>query len=71
MDNTILIQVTNENALGLLRQLEKLQLIKMLEKNISPVKTKLSDKYQKVFSPEDAKSFNNHSQTMRNEWNNT
>jgi hypothetical protein len=31
---------------------------------------KLSDKYKGVFSKEDAKSFNNHSQEMRKEWDN-
>ena len=32
---------------------------------------KLSDKYRGVFSEEDAKSFNEHTQQMRKEWDNT
>lgn len=32
--------------------------------------TKLSDKYKNVFTKEDAKSFNEHTQQMRNEWDN-
>lgn len=39
------------------------------EKKINPIK--LSDKYRGVFSEEDAKSFNDHTQQMRKEWNNT
>jgi hypothetical protein len=39
------------------------------EKKINPVK--LSDKYRGVFSKEDSKSFNDHTQNMRKEWNNT
>jgi len=30
--------------------------------------TRLSDKFRDVFSKEDAKSFNEHIKTMRNEW---
>jgi hypothetical protein len=39
------------------------------EKKLNPVK--LSDKYRGVFSKEDAKSFNEHTQQMRKEWDNT
>lgn len=70
MDNTMLIQVTNQKAFGLLHELEELNLIKVLKENIAPVKTKLSDKYKSVFSKEDAKSFNDHTQQMCKEWDN-
>ena len=70
MDNTILIQVTNQKAIGLLHELEELNLIKVLKKNFTPVKAKLSDKYKDVFTKEDAKSFDKHTQTMRKEWDN-
>jgi hypothetical protein len=46
MDNTVLIQVTNPKAIGLLHELEELHLIKMLKANATTVKTKLSDKYK-------------------------
>ena len=36
------------------------------EKKLNPIK--LSDKYRGVFSKEDAKSFNDHTQQMRKEW---
>ena len=42
--NTLLIQVTNQNALGLLHELEELHLIRVLKENIH-VKQKLSEKY--------------------------
>ena len=39
------------------------------EKKVSPIK--LSAKYRGVFTKEDAKSFNAHTQQMRKEWDNT
>ncbi len=39
------------------------------EKKVSAIK--LSDKYRGVFTKEDAKSFNEHTQQMRKEWDNT
>lgn len=39
------------------------------EKKLSSIK--LSDKYRGVFSKDDAKSFNEHTQQMRKEWDNT
>jgi hypothetical protein len=71
MDNTMLIEVTNQKALGLLHELEELHLIKVLQKNVTAAKTKLSDKYKGVFTKEDAKSFDEHIQQMRKEWDNT
>lgn len=70
MDNIMLIQVTNQKAFCLLIELEELNLIKVLKENIAPIKTKLSDKYKGVFSKEDAKSFKDHTQQMRKEWDN-
>jgi hypothetical protein len=70
MENTMLIELTNQKAAGLLRELEELHLIKVLKKNGSTDKPKLSDKYRGVFTKEDAESFNKHTQTMREEWNN-
>jgi hypothetical protein len=40
----------------------------LAEQNTAPKKIKLSDKYRGVFSKEDAKSFNDHTQQMRSEW---
>jgi hypothetical protein len=71
MESTMLIQLTNEKAIGLLHELEELHLIKVLKENIVPSATKLSDKYRGVFTEEDARSFNEHTQTLRKEWENT
>ena len=39
-------------------------------KNSVIPQTKLSDKYKGIFTKDDAKSFNEHTQEMRNEWKN-
>ena len=70
MKNKLLIEVKNEKVLRLLHTLEELELIKVLKKNPDIVKPKLSDKYKDVFSKEDAKSFEDHTQEMRREWEN-
>ena len=44
MENTMLIEVTNQKALKLLHELEELHLIKVLKENFPSTKTKLSDK---------------------------
>lgn len=67
---TVLIQINNSRAYKLLEDLEDLQILKVLNKSIVP-QQKLSEKYKDVFSKKDAKSFNNHTQTMRKEWDNT
>ena len=69
MDNTILIQVTNQKALGLLHELEELNLIKVLKENIEPATTKLSDKYRGIISKEQGQNLNEHIKQMRSEWN--
>lgn len=69
MDNTMLIQVTNQKALGLLHELEELNLIKVLKENIKPVTTKLSDKYRGIISKEQGQNLNEHIKQMRSEWN--
>jgi hypothetical protein len=68
MENTMLIQITDQKAMGLLHELEELNFIKVLKENITTKEAKLSDKYRGVFSREDTKSFNEHSQTLRTEW---
>ncbi len=69
MGNKILIQLTNQKALGLLHELEELNLIKVLKENIEPSKTKLSDKYKGFISKEEGDLLNDHIKQMRNEWN--
>jgi len=66
----MLIQVTNQKAVGLLHELEELRLIKVLKENFAPVKTRLSDKYKGIMSKEQGKNLNKHIKQMRSEWNN-
>jgi hypothetical protein len=70
MNNTMLIQVTNQKAIELLHKLEELHLIKVLKENVTPVKPKLSEKYKGIISKEQGKNLNDHIKQMRNEWNN-
>lgn len=65
----MIIQVTNQKAVGLLHELEELHLIKVLKENIATVKPKLSDKYRGMISKEDGQKLNEHIKQMRNEWN--
>ncbi|MEO6870241.1 MAG: hypothetical protein ABI168_11385 [Ginsengibacter sp.] len=69
MDNTMLIQITNQKALGLLHELEELKLIKVL-KNHPGTNEKLSDKYRGIISKEQGRNLNEHIKLMRNEWSN-
>ena len=69
--DTMLIELTNQKAAGLLNELAELNLIKIFRREIdAPVKTKLSDKYRGFLTREDGQRLNNHISQMRNEWNN-
>ncbi|MCU0422815.1 MAG: hypothetical protein MUC81_08400 [Bacteroidia bacterium] len=46
VENTMLIHVNNPKALGLLRELEAMGLIAVIEENLPIIKPKLSDKYK-------------------------
>ena len=70
MDNTMLIQVTNQKAVGLLYELQELHLIKVLKENFVPVKQKLSNKYKGIITKEQGQNLNEHIKQMRSEWNN-
>ncbi len=70
MNDTMLIEITNQKAIGLLHELEHLNLIKVLAENFSTVKPRLSQKYRGIMSKLEGKSLDEHIQKMRNEWNN-
>ena len=70
MDNTMLIQVTNQKAIGLLHELQELHLIRVIKENFTPVKLKLSDKYKGIITKEQGENLNEHIKQMRSEWNN-
>ena len=67
--DTMIIQLTNQKAVGLLHELEELHLIKVLKENITTVRPKLSDKYRGMISKEDGLKLNEHIKQMRSEWN--
>lgn len=71
MENTLLIHVINEKALGLLHQLEELHLIKILKEDKPVAKPKLSDKYWGIISKEQGEDLNEHIKQIRSEWEGT
>ena len=62
---TMLIQLTNQKAKGLLLELEELHLIKVLEENTTTEKQELSDKYKGIISKEQGLKLNEHIKQMR------
>ena len=66
---TIIIQITDNNALKLLQSLEDMHLIKVLKRDIEPVQVKLSEKYKGFISIKEGQELNNHIKQMRDEWN--
>ncbi len=69
MNNTMLIQVTNQKAIKLIHELEELDLIIVLEENFDQEKTKLSEKYKGILSKAQGQDLNEHIKQMRSEWN--
>lgn len=70
MDNAILIQVTNEKALGILHELEELHLIKVLNDKVEIGRTKLSAKYRGILTQKQGSKLDEHINHLRNEWKN-
>lgn len=68
--DTMLIQLANQKAAGLLHELEELNLIKVLQENITAAKPKLSEKYKGSITKEQGKELNEHIKQMRSERNN-
>lgn len=72
METTISLKVRNNKALELLKQMEIESLIEFINfdtfENIENINK--SDKYKGIFSKEDKISFDNHTNEMRNEWQN-
>ena len=66
--DTMMIELTNQKATGLLHELEGLNLIKILRGNYEPARTKLSDKYRGFLTHEEGQQLNSHINQMRDEW---
>jgi hypothetical protein len=67
---TVLVQINDVKAYKLLEDLEELDLLKVLKIDMQP-RVKLSEKFKGVFSEEDAKNFDEYTQTSRKQWDNT
>jgi len=65
--DTLLIQVTNQDAYNLINELEKLHLIKVLKKE-STSPQKLSEKYAGKLPADAAKKLQDHIKQSRDEW---
>jgi hypothetical protein len=66
---TVLVQINNQKAYKLLEDLEDLNIIKVLKKNIQP-QQKLSEKYAGKLPSDVADELQNYVTRSRNEWNN-
>jgi hypothetical protein len=66
---TLLVQIKNDKAYKLLEELEEMQIIKVLKKNILP-KQKLSEKYAGKLPADIADELQNDVTQSRKEWNN-
>ena len=67
MENTMLIQLTNKKAAGILYELQELKLIKVLKENVKTPTVKLSEKYKGFISKEEGQHLNDHINHMRSE----
>lgn len=65
---TLLIQLTNHKAIGLLHEMEALNLIKVLEENALH-KENLSEKYEGKLPLNVAEDIQDYVTQSRNEWN--
>ena len=65
---TILIQLTNRKAIGLLHEMEALDLIKILEDAV-PYKENLFEKYEGKLPLNVAEDLQDYVTQSRNEWN--
>jgi hypothetical protein len=66
---TVLVQINNDKAYKLLEDLEDLNILKVLNKNVQP-KQKLSEKYAGKLPSDIADELHDYVTQSRNEWNN-
>lgn len=65
---TVTVELRNNNALRLLKDLELANIIRILDKYKKKEKTKLSESLRGAISKERAKELNEQLNQMRNEW---
>ena len=66
---TIIVQLTNNNALGLLQKLEEMHIIKLLSNNTQP-NQHLSERFAGMLPQDIADELQRHVTQSRNEWDN-
>ena len=66
---TVLVQINNSKAYRLLQDLEDLNILKVINKNVKPSQ-KLSDKYAGKLPSDVADELQNYVTKSRQEWNN-
>jgi hypothetical protein len=68
--DTVVIQLTTPKTMRLLEELEAMNLLRVLKKNISS-ESKLSDKYAGKLPANVAEALQKHIEKNRNEWDNS
>jgi len=66
--DTMIVEITNQKATWLLHELEELNFIRVVKRNVEPVKKKLSEKYRGIMTHEQGQDLKRHINEMRNEW---
>ncbi len=66
---TVIVELTNQNALALLQKLEEMHIIKLLEKN-NDSNQKLSEKFAGKLPVDVADELQKHISQSRKEWDN-
>lgn len=69
MKNTILVELKNDNALNLLYDLEKMDILHVVTDKF-PSKIDIGERFAGVFTKEDSNSLKAHVKASREEWNN-
>lgn len=70
MRNQIVVELKNENALTLLYDLEKMDILHIVREE-EPEKIKFSDKLKSLLTKEQGLDLKKHVESIRNEWNDT
>jgi len=65
---TVTVELTNQYALRLLKDLELANIIRLVDRGIKTEKTKLSEELRGAISKERAKELNEQLSQMREEW---
>jgi hypothetical protein len=70
MGNTILVELKNDNALNLLYDLERMDILHIVREE-APEKIKLSEKLKGLLTKEQGLDLKKHVESIRQEWNDT